>query len=40
MNVQLIIIYHADICLLGQRFCDMEEKLKILKEKAESAGLY
>jgi glycosyltransferase A (GT-A) superfamily protein (DUF2064 family) len=24
-----------DICLLAQRFCDMEEKLKILKEEAE-----
>jgi glycosyltransferase A (GT-A) superfamily protein (DUF2064 family) len=24
-----------DICLLAQRFCDMEEKLKRLKEEAE-----
>jgi hypothetical protein len=28
------------ICLLTQRFCDMEEKLKRLKEEAESAGLH
>ena len=32
--------YADDICLLVQRFCDMEEKLKRLKEEAESAGLY
>jgi hypothetical protein len=24
-----------DICLLAQRFCDVEEKLKRLKEEAE-----
>jgi hypothetical protein len=28
-----------DICLLAQRFCDMEEKLKRLKEEAELVGL-
>jgi hypothetical protein len=32
--------YAGDICLLTQRFCDMEEKLKRLKEEAESAGLH
>ena len=32
--------YADDICLLAQRFCDMEEKLKRLKEEAESAGLH
>jgi hypothetical protein len=32
--------YADDICLLVQRFCDIEEKLKRLKEEAESAGLY
>ena len=32
--------YADDICLLAQRFCDMDEKLKRLKEEAESAGLY
>jgi len=26
--------------MLRQRFCDMEEKLKRLKEETESAGLY
>jgi hypothetical protein len=31
--------YADDICLLAQRFCDVEEKLKRLKEEAESAGL-
>jgi hypothetical protein len=31
---------HADdICLLGQKFCDMDGKLKRLKEEAELAGL-
>jgi hypothetical protein len=30
--------YADDICLLAQRFCYMEEKLKRLKEEAESAG--
>jgi hypothetical protein len=29
-----------DICLLAQRFCDMKEKLKRLKEEAELAGLH
>jgi len=28
------------ICLLAQRFCDMEEKLKRLKEEAESVCLH
>ena len=28
-----------DICLLAQRYCDMEEKLKRLKEEAELVGL-
>jgi hypothetical protein len=32
--------YADDICLLAQRFCDMEEKLERLKYEAESAGLY
>jgi hypothetical protein len=32
--------YADDICLLAQRFCDMGEKLRKLKEEAESAGLY
>jgi len=32
--------YAGDICLLAQRFCDMDEKLKRLKEKAELAGLH
>jgi hypothetical protein len=32
--------YVDDICLLAQRFCDMEEKLKTLKVEAESAGLH
>jgi len=31
---------HKYVCLLDQRFCDMEEELKRLKEEAESAGLY
>ena len=29
-----------DICLLARRFCDMEEKLKRLKEEAELGGLH
>jgi hypothetical protein len=32
--------YVYDICLLAQRFCDMEEKLKRLKEEIESTGLH
>jgi len=32
--------YADDMCLLAQIFCDMEEKLKRIKEEAESAGLY
>ena len=32
--------YADDICLLAQRFCDMEEKLKGLKEEAELVGLH
>ena len=32
--------YADDICLLAQRFCDIEEKLKRLKEEAELVGLY
>ena len=31
--------YVDDICLLAQRFCVMEEKLKRLKEEAELVGL-
>jgi len=31
--------YADDICLLAQRFCDVEEKLKRLKEEAELVGL-
>ena len=31
--------YVDDICLLAPRFCDMEEKLKRLKEEAELVGL-
>jgi len=29
-----------DICLLTHRFCDMEEKLKRLKDEAELVGLH
>jgi len=29
-----------DICLVAQRFCDMDEKLKRLKEEAELTGLH
>ena len=29
-----------DICLLAQRFCNMEGKLKRLKEEADLAGLH
>jgi hypothetical protein len=32
--------YADGICLLDQRFCDMDEKLKRLKKEAELAGLY
>jgi hypothetical protein len=32
--------HEDDICLLAQRFCDKEEKLKTLEEEAESAGLH
>jgi len=32
--------YADDICLLAQRFCDMDEKLMRLKEEAELAGLH
>jgi len=32
--------YVEDICLLDQRFSDMEEKLKRLKEEAELVGLH
>jgi len=32
--------YVDDICLLAKRFCDMEEKLKRLKEEAELVGLH
>jgi hypothetical protein len=32
--------YADDVCLLAQRFCDMEEKLKRLKEEAELVGLH
>ena len=32
--------YADDIRMLDQRCCDMDEKLKRLKEEAESAGLY
>ena len=32
--------YMDDVCLLAQRFCDMEEKLKRLKEEAELTGLH
>ena len=31
--------YVDDICLLAQRYSDMEEKLKRLKEEAELVGL-
>ena len=40
MKERLEYLDYADIFLLAQRFCDMEEKLKRLKEEAESAGLY
>ena len=34
-------LYYADdIFLLARRFCDMNEKLKRVKEEAELAGLY
>jgi len=32
--------YADDICLLAQRFCEMEEKLKGLKDEAELVGLH
>ena len=32
--------YADDICLLAQIFCNMDEKLKRLKEEAELAGLH
>jgi len=32
--------YADDICLLAQRFCGMDEKLKRLKEEAELAVLH
>jgi hypothetical protein len=32
--------YADDICLLAQRFCGMDEKLKRLKEEGELAGLH
>ena len=32
--------YADDICLLAQRYCDKEEKLKRLKEEAEQSGLH
>ena len=32
--------YADDICLLTQRFCDLQEKLKRLKEEAELVGLH
>jgi len=32
--------YADDICLLAQRFCDIEEKLKRLKEEAKLVGLH
>jgi hypothetical protein len=32
--------YVDDICLLAKRFCNMEEKLKRLKEEAELVGLH
>jgi hypothetical protein len=32
--------YADDICLLAQRFCNMDEKQKRLKEEAELAGLH
>jgi len=40
MKERLKDLDYTDICRLVQRFCDMEEKLKRLKEEAESAGLY
>jgi hypothetical protein len=41
MKERLEDLDYADvICLLVQRFCDMEEKLDRLKEEAESAGLH
>lgn len=33
------LVFADDICLLAQRFRDMEEKIKRLKEEAEGAGL-
>jgi len=32
--------YADDICLLAQRFCDMQEKLKRLKEEVKLVGLH
>jgi len=32
--------YADDICLLAQRFCELEVKLKRLKEEAELVGLH
>ena len=40
MKERLKDLDYTDICLLAQRFCDMKEKLKKLKEEAESAALY
>ena len=41
MKERLEDLDHADdICLLAQRFSDMEEKLKRLKEEAELPGLH
>jgi len=40
MKERLEDLDYTDICPLAQRFCDMEEKLKRLKEEAESDDLY
>ena len=41
MKERLEDLDHADdICLIAQRFCGMEEKLKRLKEEAELVGLH
>ena len=40
MKERLEDLDYADICLLAQRFDDMEEKLKRLKEEAELVGLH
>jgi len=39
-TLEAILDYADDICLLAKRFCNMEEKLKRLKEETELVGLH